>query len=155
MAVVPTWIEKLNIQPGDHIIAIVTDEEDYSLLPRYASEGIAKGDLCNVFGASHELPALRRYMRDHGVAVEESERSGQLTFGDPCEMGRNEAGEFNPQLLLQNLEQFASSLTDRGVRHLRSIGSTSWLTGMVGAKDGIYLCARFNEIFKDTPISGL
>lgn len=155
MNVVPTWIEKLNIQPGDHIIAIVTHDEDLSILPRYALDGLARGDLCNVFEARHELPALRRYMCDHGVAVDEGERSGQLVFGDPREIGCNEAGEFKPQLLLGNLERFAGSLAEQGVRHLRSMGTTSWLTGIVSANDGVYLCARFNEIFKDTPISGL
>lgn len=151
----PTWIDKLNVQPGDHIIAIATREEDISLIPPYASDGMAKGDICNVFAADHEIDELRQYMRRHGVSVDEGEQSGQLVFGDPREMGYNEAGEFDPQILLKNLEQFARSLSDQNVRHLRSMGNTSWLTGLVSGNDGIYMCARFNEIFKDTPISGL
>ena len=94
-------------------------------------------------------------MRRHGVAVDEGERTGQLVFGDPQAMALNEAGEFDVHVLLHNLEQLARSLDDRNVRHLRSMGTTSWLTGIADGNEGIYLCARVNELYKNTPISGL
>ena len=155
MNVLPTWVAKLNVQPGDHILAIVTDEDYISLLPPYASDGMNKGDTCNVFARDHELETVRQYMRQEGVAVDEAERCGRLTFGDPQALGRNEAGEFDTQLLLDNLEQFAKSLKDRDIQHLRCMGSMSWLPGPHSAEDGIYLCARLNQIFRDRPVSGL
>lgn len=151
----PTWIEKLNIKPGDHVLAIVTDGDDISLLPPYASDAMAKGHHCSIFVANEKLDALRRYMRNHGVAVDEGERSGQVMFGDPREIGQNEAGEFDTRVLVQNMARFAETLDDRNIQHLRCIGSLSWLKGTATPNDGIYLCARLNEIFKGKPVSGL
>ena len=155
MEAMPNWVEKLNVQPGDHILAIVTNEEERALLPPYASDGFAKGNLCNVFGKRKEMDALRQYLRDFGIPVDERERSGRLTFGDTREMGRNAAGQFDRQLLERNLEHFAASLRDQNIHHLRCMGSMSWLIGTTCANDGIYLCARMNEIFKGRPVSGL
>lgn len=151
----PASLKKLNVQPGDHILAIVTDEDDLSLLPPYASDGIARGDTCSVFSTSEEMDAVRQCLRHNGIAVDQLAKTGQLLFSDPREIGRNATGEFDAHVLLEKLELLTCSLVQQKIHHLRSMGSMSWLPGTASANDGIYICARINEIFRAKPISGL
>lgn len=151
----PDWIRVLNVQPGDHVLAIITDEEDISLLPPYAQDGLEKNHLCSVMATEGDTPRVRKFIGDAGVDVEKYEEAEQLSFADPTTMGRREDGSFDTEFFLQNLEGFVNSLADQGVEHLRSMGSMSWLPEAASAEDGIYMCARINEIFKGKPISGM
>ena len=151
----PKWIDELGVQPGDHVLAVITDEEDISLLPPYAADGLEKGDICNVMARKREQGRMRSFLSSSGLDVDHHESAHRLSFADPVELGLNEDGDFDARRLIDNLTGFVEGLKKNGVRHLRSMGSMSWLPGTAAPEDGVYLCAKINEVFKDNPISGL
>lgn len=151
----PEWINELSVQPGDHVLAVITDEEDISLLPPYAADGLAKGDACSVMARGHDTPRVREYLESAGVDVHKHESEQRLSFADPVQLGLDEDGTFDARRLVDKLIDLVAMLKKNGVRHLRSMGSMSWLPEAATPQDGIYLCAKINEIFHDGPISGL
>lgn len=136
-------------------MAVITDEEDISLLPPYAADGLQHGDVCNVMATGAEKPRVRAYLESAGLDVDKHECDQRLTFADPVALGLDDDGKFDARRLIDRLTGFVAELKKQGVGHLRSMGSMSWLPGTAAPEDGVYLCAKINEVFKDNPISGL
>ncbi len=147
------WAEELRIKPGDHIIAIITTEDDLALLPPYIVDGWHKGDLCSVVALPSVADRLRGRLRDAGIDVQQREQDNRLYIHDPRALGDRD-GHFSVEAFVTRLQDFIEASEKSGVSHIRNMASMSWVKDIATELDGIHLCARLNDVFKDKPISG-
>ena len=149
-----TWIDELAVKPGDHILALVTDAADVALMPEYAKAGLESGDVCSVVADPAHTERLRSQLGEQGVEASELEQQQKLMFIDPLEMGSDDDG-FDVDVMLARMEEFLDGAAAQGITHIRNIGSMTWLSDVATDEDGVYLCARINQLLHQRPMSGL
>ena len=147
------WIEELSVKPGDHIIAILTEEDDLDLLPPYVADGLSKENVCSVIALPNVADQVRARLEDAGIDVDREEIGRHIVVHDPRKLGE-ESGRFTVEVFVKRLQDFIQESKKSGISHIRNMSQMSWVTEITGEADGIHLCARLNDVFKDEPISG-
>ena len=118
------WIEELEVRPGDHIIAIITTEDDLALLPPYIVDGWHRGDLCSVVALPKVADRLRGRLRDAGIDVRQREQDNRLCIHDPTALG-DQNGHFSVHAFIARLQEFMEVSKKSGVSHIRNMASMS------------------------------
>ncbi len=77
-----SWIKELGVGPGDHIIAILTDEDDLELLSPYIADGLRNDGLCSVIALPDMHDALRGELREAKIDVRKEEGAKHFVFHD-------------------------------------------------------------------------
>lgn len=54
-------------------------------------------------------------------------------------------------MFVKRLHDFIQESKKSGTSHIRNISQMSWVTEITSEADGVHLCARFNDVFKDHP----
>lgn len=147
------WITELDIKPGDHTIAIVTEGSQLSLLPGYNQYGLGAGRLCSVVTTANDQQAVRDEMSKGGVDVAGAESAEQLMFIDPMEVGGTENG-WDQDTFFERLKGFVDQTAEKGVTHIQNSGVANWLLDVGTPQDAIRFEARLNLVLERRPISG-
>ncbi len=146
------WLEQLDIKPGDHVIAIITNEDEAELLAQFMAQSVEHGAPCSVIAASDKLPTLRDAASREGVDVADAEGSAKLQFVDPIPVGMK-GDRFDIELFLQRMSEALEKAREDGVEHS---GSMDWLAQVTDdMDDAVVLEARLNELYQAHPVSGL
>lgn len=150
----PNWVEKFDVKPGDHVIAVITNEDDAALVGAYVSHGVEKGNVCSIVASASKVDALKEGIRSVGADVDQAVKDEKLMFFDPGPMGEKD-GKFDVDTFCQKVADFADNAGSQGIKHIQNTGVMSWLTDLSGTDDILYLEARLNEVFENRPISGM
>ncbi len=148
-----SWINDLDIHPGDHTIAIVTNESQLSLLPGYNKYGLELGRTCSIVTTSEDRDDVRKELLGGGISVDEAEEAQKLMFIDPMEVGGTEDG-WKMDTFFERLEAFVEDAASKGETHIQNSGSAHWLLDVGSPMDAIRFEARLNLVFERRPISG-
>ncbi len=147
------WIEEISVKPGDHIIAILTEDDDLDLLPLYIADGLSKENVCSVIALANVADRVRAQLEDAGIDVDREEMERHFVVHDPRKLGE-ESGRFTVEMFVKRLQDFIQESKKSGISHIRNMSQMSWVTEITSEGDGVHLCARLDDVFKDQPISG-
>ncbi|MFT7624872.1 MAG: hypothetical protein ACI9WU_004063 [Myxococcota bacterium] len=148
------WVDDLDVQPGDHIIAIITDEDDVKLLARYITAGLQKGEHCSVLASPHKVEPLKAGVCEHGIDADQAIADESMLFVDPRALGTGDDGEFDMDRFIDGVSAFIDQCEERGIKHVRNCGAMSWLNDVASPDDALYLEARLADVFEGRPMSG-
>ena len=148
------WVEELDVKPGDHIIAIVTSEEEATVIGPYVAHGLKHGNTCCIVASQTKVNLLKDGVSRAGVDVDRALQNESFLFVDPEQIAVREQ-RFDADLFIEQVIAFADAAAAKGVQHVQNCGAMSFLTELnVDPDEVLYLEARLNEVFKDRPISG-
>ncbi len=146
--------DDLRVSPGDHIIAVLTEESDIEVAAQYISEGVSRADSCSVIALPEDHPALSHRIETLGVDLQARLDAGKFTLLDPEPIAL-ENGRFNPERFLESVEETSRTLKSANQKHALNCGLMRWLSENASVEDILYFEARFNQVVEDSPISGL
>jgi hypothetical protein len=141
---------------GDHTCVFYWDLEGLlEVLTPYIAEGLRSNERCFCAQRPETLAALRNDLRYIGVDVEDEQRRGALELHAPDEVYFREQ-RFDPDSLLQILENSIYDAEKRGFSGFRTAGELSW------AVEGRDECDRLIEyehsvqkLYPGKPVMGL
>jgi hypothetical protein len=122
-----------------------TDEE-YRVLNPFISEGFQKGDRAfHIIDTAQRQEHLRR-LRELGVDVEATERTGQLEVRG-WEAAHLRPGWFDQHAMLSLVEEVLTASRDRGFPFTRWVANMGWALGeWRGVGDLVEYCTRLNYL---------
>ncbi|MEM7235302.1 MAG: MEDS domain-containing protein [Planctomycetota bacterium] len=144
------WLDELEIEDGDHIIAIVTEGRDVDLLGPYYRPACDAGHPCVAVATPTIASELGERLGEAGLGEDAVE------FHNPLETGIGDDGRFDVERFLSRAGDLLAAHFDLGAKAIRHAGVMRWLNeARVDERDQIYLEARINEIVEGSPTSCL
>ena len=144
------WLEQLDISPGDHVIAIVTDDCDLDLLPAYYGPALDESQPCIAVAT----PGIATELQDCFVGEQTAQSADTLSVLDPSQLG-DEGGKFSVEKFLEEVGACIQEKVDAGAKFIRHAGVMRWLDEVEATdEDRIYLEAKVNQAIEGTCVSG-
>jgi len=150
-----TLLDALEIEPGDHVLAIVTGEDEARLIGEYVAACMKREESCSVIASSDKLGMLESTVAREGVDVDEARGRDKLAFVDPVSVGQQD-GKFDMQAFIERMRGVFADVAAGGVEHAHNCGSMGWLHEVTDdMDDAVYLEAHLDEMYEGQPLSGL
>ncbi len=147
--------DALNIAPGDHVLAIVTGEEDARLIGEYVAECVRQEEPCSVIASSDKLGTFESTVAQGGVDIDDARRRNQLSFVDPVSVGQQD-GRFDMEAFVERMRGAFADAASGGVEHMHNCGAMGWLHEVTDdMDDAVYLEAHLDQLYEGQPLSGL
>ncbi|MEO0477983.1 MAG: MEDS domain-containing protein [Planctomycetota bacterium] len=142
--------KSLDVAPGDHVIAIVTEAADVELLVPFFGSSLGH-HACSVVAAETHRDDCAHALRNSGVHDEQFPN-----FDDPRADGCGPDGVFDPDRFMNSLRTRNKSWIANGAKRVFRAGLMRWMEELqVPADDRVYLEAQFNTTIEGSCASGL
>jgi hypothetical protein len=151
----PDWIKDLNVAPGDHVVALISDgQNELDLLSCCLSERLDHGHACRVVSTPRDHKRARQHLLDHGLPCDELEKSQDLAWIDPAQVV-NEAGQFNAIRFLKALQDLVDQARASG-ETIFNVGLMAWCEELGMSRDAIIaLEAQVNHVLHASPVASV
>ncbi|MEE4314139.1 MAG: MEDS domain-containing protein, partial [Desulfofustis sp.] len=136
------------LRAGDHICCIFeTEAEHRALVTPYIRSGLERNERVLYIVDSRSAAWIRRYLQQDGIDPEPYRASGQLLISTAAETYL-QGGSFDPERMLELLEQATRQAVEDGYTALRITGEMTWmLRGAPGSERLIEYEAKLNRFF--------
>ncbi len=143
-------------EPGVHICQIFTsDEERQHALVNYLVTGIKSGEKTSCFTEKETKDSLSAFFKEKGLSFDESENSGKLNLAKTGDV-YFEAGEFEPERMLNLLKEFYNSSVKDNDSGARVIGEmTPEIQNIKGGSRLLEYESKVSMLLKEYPVTAV
>ena len=146
------WMDQLDIDAGDHVIALVSKHRDVDVLPQYLRETQPRTRPGVVVGGPHEQKDAELRLVEAGM----EDLSSRIHFHNPLEIGMVD-GSFDAEHFLAQTGREIDRLVTQGANRVHHCGLMRWIQHAdVSDDECVYLEARINQVVENSDcISGM
>lgn len=151
----PSWLNELTVDPGDHIVALISDgQSDLDLLSCYLTQGFEHGHACQVVTSPRDQQRARQHLLEHDLPCDELEKTQDLTWIDPTQVV-NADGRFDEARFLKALQDLVDQARTSGAT-IFNAGLMAWCDELEMSQDAIIaLEAQVNHVLPASTVASI
>ncbi len=144
-----------DVHRGHHVcLPFETETEKLDAVASFLIEGLTRGKRCLFVGTSDELAELSGPLEAAGICVSRARARGSLLFSTREEAYRQN-GTFDPQLVLDRIEQLVKDAIADGFTGLHATGELVYEPADEDWRRIVWYEAQINDVFARLPFAAL
>jgi DcmR-like sensory protein len=146
----------LSTHGGQHLcLPFETADESESVAAAFLAEGLLRRNRCVFAGKPREFAALERNLARHGISAEREVSHGALELSTMEDLYLDEHGRFNPELMLERIQNRIDDALGAGFTGLRGTGELMHVPLDRDWEKIVWYEAQINEHFARQPVAVL